>query len=134
MLRALCLATTILVLTVGDTHADAPPNPGANAALKYWQAFATLPKFTDAEGQKLNAESLTIPLDAQARELVTRAEYSLQMIHRGAALPRCDWGIGHEEGIHVRLPQGPAARVLTATGPSAGPYSPGGYSEVPRSR
>jgi hypothetical protein len=114
MLRALCLAMTILVLPLESASADAAPDPGENAALKYWQAFATLPKFTDAEGQKLNAECLTMPLDAHAREVVTRAEYALQMMHHGAALPRCDWGLGYEEGIYTRLPQGPAARELSA--------------------
>jgi hypothetical protein len=35
------------------------------------------------------------------------------MMHHGAALPRCDWGIGPEEGIYVRFPNGAAARVLS---------------------
>ena len=67
MLRALCLATAILGLPSGHVSADAPPDLGANAALKYWQAFATLPKFTDAEQSRLMAEHLTMPLDAQAK-------------------------------------------------------------------
>ena len=78
MLRALCLAMTILVQPFGSASAGAPSDPGANAALKYWQAFATLPHMTDAEGTKLNAECLTMPLDANARELVAKAEYALQ--------------------------------------------------------
>lgn len=114
MLRAMCLAMTILVLPLASAPADAPPDLGANAALKYWQAFATLPQFTNAEGQKLNAEYLSMPLDAHAREMVTKAEYALQMMHRGAELPRCEWGIGYEEGIYTRLPQGPAARELSS--------------------
>ena len=114
MLRALGLAMTILVLPLGTARADAPPDLGANSALKYWQAFATLPKLSDAEGQKLIAECLTMPLDAQARELVAKADYSLRMLHYGVALPRCDWGVPAEEGIYARLPHGPAARVLSS--------------------
>jgi hypothetical protein len=113
MLRARFLAMTIFLFPLASVFADAGPDLGANAALKYWQAFATLPKFTDAEAQKLGAGYLTMPLDAQAREIVNRAGYSLLMMHHGAALPRCDWGIGTEEGIHVRLPHGPAARLLS---------------------
>src|SRR5439155_3890399 len=71
------------------------------------------PKLTDAEQTKLN-ESLTRPLDAHARENVTKAEYALQMMHRGATLRHCDWGISYEDGIYVRLPHLPAARVLSA--------------------
>jgi hypothetical protein len=115
MLRALRLATFILVLPSGHASADVPTDLGANAALKYWQAFATLPKFTDAEQSRLMAEHLTMPLDAQARESVGKAEYALRMMHHGARLPRCDWGIGWEEdGVEVLLPQMTAARVLSS--------------------
>jgi hypothetical protein len=104
-----------LVLSSGHASADAPSDLGANAALKYWQAFAALPKFTDAEQSRLMAEHLTMPLDAQAKERVSKAEYALRMMHHGARLPRCDWGIGWEEdGIEVLLPQMGAARVLSS--------------------
>ncbi len=112
MLRAFSLAMTILVLPLGYASADAPPDLGANAALKYWQAFAQLPKFTDAQEHKLNAEFLTMPLDAHAREIVAKADYALRMMHRAAALPRCDWGLGYEEGIELLLPHAQAARTL----------------------
>jgi hypothetical protein len=115
MLRALCLATTILALPSGHASAEAPSDLGANAALKYWQAFATLPKFTDAEQTRLMSEHLTMPLDAQTREIVSKAEYSLRMMHHAGALPDCDWGIDWEaDGIEVLLPQMGAARVLSS--------------------
>jgi hypothetical protein len=105
---------TALVVPLADASADAPVTLGANAALKYWQAFATLPRFTEAEQKKLG-ESLTEPLDERAREIVTKAEYALQMMRHGAAMPRCDWGIAYEEeGVHVRLPHAQAARVLSS--------------------
>jgi hypothetical protein len=115
MLRTLCLVTAILALPWGHASADAPCDLGANAALKYWQAFATLPKFTDAEQTKLMSDHLTMPLDAQARETVNKAEYALRMMHHAAALPGCDWGIDWEaDGIEVLLPQMGAARVLAS--------------------
>jgi hypothetical protein len=115
MPRAMCLAMTALVVLVGFAPADAGPDLGANAALKYWQAFATLPRFTASEEEKLMAECLTMPLDAQARGLVTKARYSLEMMHRGAALPRCDWAIGWaDEGLGNRLPYLEGARLLSS--------------------
>ena len=37
------------------------------------------------------------------------------MMHHGARLPQCDWGIGWEEdGVDVLLPQMTAARVLSS--------------------
>src|SRR5947209_19313859 len=99
MLRAFCWTMTILVLPLGYASADAPLNPGDNAALKYWQAFAQLPKFTDAQEHKLNAEFLTMPVDAHAREIVAKADHALRMMHRAATMRRCDWGLDYEEGI-----------------------------------
>jgi hypothetical protein len=112
MLRAFCLATTVLLMPLNPGFADAKPDSDGNAALKYWQAFATLPTFNDAENKKL-AEVVTTPLDDLARKILADADYSLKMMHYGAAQPRCDWGVGHEEGIFTRLPQANAARVLT---------------------
>jgi hypothetical protein len=114
MCRALSLAMTISFFAVGPASANSPVDLGANAALKYWQGFATLPQFSDAEAQALNAECLSMPLDAHAREIVSMADYSLQMLHRGAALPQCEWASAHEEGIYARFPQGPAARMLSS--------------------
>jgi hypothetical protein len=114
MLRATCLAL-IAVLVCGAAIAAADDSSlGNNAALKYWQAFATLPKFADEEQSKLMSESPSMPLDAHARELVANAEYSLRMLHRGAALRPCHWGIGYkDDGAETRLPQLSAARVLS---------------------
>jgi hypothetical protein len=112
MLRTLCLATSFLLLPWNGGFANAKLDSDGNAALKYWQAFATLPMFNDAENKKL-AEVLTTPLNDLARKILTDADYSLAMMHYGAAQPRCDWGVGHEEGIFTRLPQANAARVLT---------------------
>jgi hypothetical protein len=61
------------------------------------------------------SEHLTMPLDAPAREIVSKAEYALRMMHHAMALPRCDWGIDWEaDGIEVLLPQMGAARVLSS--------------------
>jgi hypothetical protein len=115
MLRASCLAVALAVGPLGSLRAEAPADPGANAALRYWQAFATLPRFTEDEQKALNAGCLTMPLDARAREIAARAAYALQMLHRGAAQPRCAWGIAWDEmGVEVRLPHAEAARVLAS--------------------
>src|SRR3954453_23218104 len=112
MLRAFCSTMSILLLPLGYALADAPPNLGDNAALKYWQAFAQLPKFTDAQSHKLNAEFLTMPVDDHAREIVAKADYALRMMHRAAKLPHCDWGLAYDEGIELLLPHAQASRTL----------------------
>jgi hypothetical protein len=113
MLRALCLTMTVLFFSWSRATADTPPQTAGNAALKYWQAFATLPPLEKADEERLRADSLTMPLDANARELVAKADYSLKMLHRAAALRRCDWGLSFEDGIEALLPHAQAARVLS---------------------
>jgi hypothetical protein len=114
MLRTLCLAMTVVLFPVGLASADSPADLGANAALKYWQAFATLPQFSDAESQAINADCLTMPIDAHARELVAKAEYSLAMLHRGAAISGCEWAGAVEEGVNAGCPLAPPARLLSS--------------------
>src|SRR5262245_51769628 len=103
MTGAICLVMTALGTPPGPATADNPPDRSANAALKYWQAFATLPRLTPAEQARITADGQTMPLDAPAREAVTRAGYALRMMRRGAAVPGCDWGVGWaDEGFENR--------------------------------
>lgn len=111
MLCALLSSLTVLGLVLIEP-ADATSDLAANAALKYWQAFATMPKLSDAEAQRLSTQYLTEPLGDAARSLAAQADYALTMLHRGAALSRCEWGLGAEDGIYARLPYATAARVL----------------------
>jgi hypothetical protein len=114
MLRASLLAIAFVVAPWATATADTPADLDANAALQYWQAFAGLPRLTGAEEKHLNDECVTMPLDAQARELVAKADYSLKMMHRGAARPYCAWAIGFEDGVTTGLPHAEAARVLSS--------------------
>ena len=110
MVRAV-LVLTIVSFPLAFAHADTPGDLAANAALMYWQAFATMPKLSDAEQNQL-ADALNKPLDARVKETVAQADYSLQMMHDGAKLPRCEWNMAEEQGVYLRLPNGAAARVL----------------------
>jgi hypothetical protein len=114
MLRAWFLAMTVLVLPWRPASADDPPELGRNAALKHWQAFASLPRLTGAEEKKLNEDCVTMPLDAHAREVVNEADYALKMMRQGAARSRCEWDIGFGEGVVARLPHAEGARALAS--------------------
>ncbi len=116
MLRALCLAITVLMLPLESAFAEAPSKRDANAALSYWQAFAQLPTLTDAEQKKLYTECATMPLDARPREILSRnkTEYAFRMLHRGATRQRCDWDLAHEEGIAALVPYAQAARLMSS--------------------
>jgi hypothetical protein len=84
---------------------------GANAAIKYWQAFAHLPPRSDEQQRRLGDWAAT-PLDATARRLVADGQNSFLYLRRGAALPRCDWSLNYEDGIGLLLPHLDKARTL----------------------
>jgi hypothetical protein len=113
MLRAARLGFLLVALPVASVRAG---DGGDNAALKYWQAFATMPKLSHDEANLLAdyAEYPVNPQDAHIRDFVSQAEYALTMMHRGAAIKHCDWGISYEDGVMLILPQAGAARQLTS--------------------
>ena len=107
---SLLLALALLGAAVPADKPDA--DLGANAALKYWQAFSTLPKM---EEKTPPADVASMPLDDKAKALAASANYSLEQMHYGAALPRCVWAASlDEDGIRTLLPHLPAARNLAA--------------------
>jgi RNA polymerase sigma factor (sigma-70 family) len=118
--------TTVLLKAApqtGEPPAETRPRRGeglgaatdrsANAALSYGQAFLALRR-GGGEEEKLLAECQTMPLEAHAREIVTKAAYALRMMQQGAARPRCDWTIDFERGIALPYTNGDGARALSA--------------------
>src|SRR5947209_4020895 len=91
--------------------AGAEPNLGANAALKYWLAFANM-NF-DKEQEKILEEWNKVPLDVKADKLLDNARPMLLQLHRGAQIERCDWGLDYEDGVGMLLPHLAKARNLT---------------------
>ena len=119
------LATFTLTHRAGaQTDAGNSPAPAAaeepfvappvddNAALQYWQAFVVMPTF-DEEQQKLLEHSADVPIDDSVRKLLGQAQTSLMFMHRGAKLPRCNWGLDYADGLQLHLPQLLGARTLS---------------------
>jgi len=93
--------------------AGGKPDLGANAALKYWQAFGLLPTL-DKEQQKLLENWQKAPLDAAALKLIDRSSMSRLYLHRAAKLPRCDWSLDYQDGIDLVMPHLGKARMLAS--------------------
>jgi hypothetical protein len=86
-----------------------------NAALKYWQAFALMPRFDEAQQAILTERDR--PLDKAAHKLIEDGKNSLANLHRGAELRQCDWGLNLlEDGIEALLPHLSKARELANLG------------------
>ncbi|HEV3115669.1 MAG TPA: sigma-70 family RNA polymerase sigma factor [Gemmataceae bacterium] len=95
-----------------DAAPGAAGERSTNAAGAYGQAFMALRRGFGGDG-KLLADCLTMPLDARAREIVTKGAYALRMMQRGAALPRCNWDVDFERGIKVSYDHGDGAEILS---------------------
>jgi hypothetical protein len=100
------VASSILALIVATSRAQQPAPArsglGNNAALRYWQAYAQLPKL-DERQEKLLAEPGDGTSD-DAAKLVESGSNALLYLHRGAAIGPCDWGLHPEDGPYLLLP------------------------------
>jgi hypothetical protein len=109
---ALFLSMTLVPPSpVAAQASDDKPDTGSNAAMKYWQAFALMPAMGKDE-EKLVEQWSKIPLDAAALKLIEKSQGSLEFLHRGARLRRCDWSLDYEDGLFLRLPYIAKARTL----------------------
>jgi len=94
-------------------HQGAPANDlGRNAALRYWQAFAQMPKVDEQQQKLLAAAPGAGASDAEAMKLVESGKDALRYLHRGAAIGPCDWGLHREDGPYLLLPHLPKGRDL----------------------
>ena len=77
---------------------------GNNAALRYWQAFAHLPKL-DEQQQKLLTDAANGTANGpDAAKLLEGGRDALLYLRRGAAIGACDWGLHPEDGPYLLLP------------------------------
>jgi hypothetical protein len=98
-ISALSGVILLVVLSVSPAAAQQKPNLGDNAALRYWAAFAQMQDYaiTDAEAKKLNG-ILDGPVpydDSQYKDLIEKNQPALETMARGAAVPKCDWGLDY---------------------------------------
>ena len=90
---------------------DVKSDLAANAAMKYWQAFAQLPAI-DKDQEKVLENWDKIPIDAAVLKLLNTSRSSLTYLRRGAKLQHCDWSLDYDDGIGLLMPQLAKARVL----------------------
>jgi len=105
------------------TTEAAPPSQRAdtpNAALVYWQAFASMPRLMDTKtGERIidasSYQTIDKPVDDELRKFLEQpaSRYSLHMLHRAAKIEHCEWGLDlAEDGGELLLPHVLNARHL----------------------
>ena len=108
------LIAVLMVLMLGSAcprASIAAEEAGENAATLYRQAFGAFPK--DAATLKLLDNWETAPLGAAADQAIARCEPALAWVARGAAAPKCDWGLDYGRGLALALPELNSVRPLT---------------------
>ena len=110
-MRLLFVVPLVGLALGAPASAQTPARGDANAALKYWTAFGLLPAL-DKDQEKLLQEWDKVPLDAAALKVIDQSKNSLVYLHRGAALPKCDWAPDYEDGMRLLLPHLAKARTL----------------------
>lgn len=86
---------------------------GENAALTYWRAFAMIPKTTKAENKLVAPTGSGLVPDGKSKKLVVKWQTALRLLHDGATMPNCDWGVNWaKEGPGALLPHLAKARAL----------------------
>lgn len=103
LLPALLILALLRPAPTAAQAPDAKADLGANAALKYWKAFALMPALDRDQGTALG-EWNKVPFDAATLKLIADSEKSRLYLHRGAKLPRCDWSLNWEDGMELLLP------------------------------
>jgi hypothetical protein len=97
----------------GAQAPDANTDLGANAALKYWQAFGLLPAM-DKNQQKILEQWNKAPIDAAALKLIEKSTASLLYLHRATKLQHCDWSLDYQDGVNLLMPHLGKARTLAS--------------------
>ena len=84
MSRSLSLVLTLCLVAPGAAAEKAPAaDLNANAALKYWQAFSSLPKFTDEQTRLLEADKPGAPVTDALKAIITSSEDALRRLLGG---------------------------------------------------
>ncbi len=94
------------------------PPAAPNAAVIYWQAFASLPTLTDEERTKYDAVTKTSsePLPDDVPTLLERFESPLNDLRRASSVPTCDWNLDYSAGPGLLLPHVAKVRELSRAG------------------
>lgn len=111
-LVALFLALALFLPSRAMAQAiEAKPDLEANAAMKYWTAFALLPTL-DKDQEMFLKQWGNVPLDPAVLKLIEMSQASREYLHRGAKLQSCDWSLNYEDGLLLSLPYLAKSRTL----------------------
>jgi hypothetical protein len=105
------VAVIVLVNLCVQAGAAAPAADADNAATHYRQAFAVLPDTSNPEWAILEHPD-AVRLDPLAIEFIRKHEPTFDLLRKGAACRRCEWGVDPKQDPEGKVPHLASARVL----------------------
>jgi hypothetical protein len=106
-----CAVAAILLVARADAQA-----PAANAALRYWMAFAEMrdPPADQATAQLLDrvAAGASAWDEPKLGKILDDNREALEIMRRATTLPSCDWGLEYELGPNTPIAHLAKARAL----------------------
>ena len=99
---------TLALFAAPPARADEPLSDN-NAALQYWQGAAYINAATRARLDDIDA----VKFEGEALRDVRDNEPTLEFLHAGASMPRCEWGIDFRKGPETLMPNLSMSRDLT---------------------
>jgi hypothetical protein len=116
LFRSISSLILFLAVTVSSVWGQKQMNPGDNAALRYWSAFAQMQDSAITEQQaKEMAATLdgTVPYDdLQYKDLVEKNRPALDIMARATTLQICNWGLDYQMGSETPVEYARKALVL----------------------
>lgn len=106
------LVWLLVPVLTAPLRAEAPAGAEANAALKYWQAFALFPTLDEKKSEQLKTVAAGRgPLESEWVTLLESAESAFRELARGAHRKQCTWDLSLEDGFNAMLPHLSKARA-----------------------
>ena len=110
----------LVCVAVSAPGARAAEAQSPNAALTYWQAFATMPGLNDHNTGKRVYEAsyddgIVQPIDEELAKYLDMwsSRTAIQLLHRAAGMSYCDWGLDlKRDGLEARLGHVDKARPM----------------------
>ena len=115
MTKALAVAAAYLLLVMPALSAEGPPPAGANAALRYWMAFALMenpPAGGDVAKRLVAVAEGEADWDPSLAPILDRNDEALSTMRRGSRLPLCDWGYEYDQLADAPVAHLPRARAI----------------------
>lgn len=113
--RVVIAATFVLSAALLRAQTSTPQPAAANAALRYWMAFALMENPTTNREVAKRLEDVSEgrqPWDQSLGDLLQRNHEALETMRRGTRLRFTDWGLDEDLGADAPIAHVPRARAL----------------------